>query len=1065
MANWVQKADLDPQDFLTAGPAAAGSIKINPASPTLAGLGGGGAVLSVEGQTGNVDLKTVGGQSLVGPGDIPLPAAPVLSVEGQIGNVDLKTVGGTSLVGPGDIPFPVLSVEGQTGNIDLKTVGGVSLIGPGDIPIGGGGAVTSVEGQTGNVDLKTVGGISLVGPGDIPFPADAVLSVEGQTGNVDLKTVGGTSLVGPGDIAFPVLSVEGQTGNVDLKTVGGISLVGPGDIPFPADAVLSVEGQTGNVDLKTVGGTSLVGPGDIAFPVLSVEGQTGNVDLKTVNGISLVGPGDIVIAGGGGTAATLPEAEAAAVTTPYLSPGILGDALSDKVGGVNQLQTDAYTGVRFAGVAAYDGEVANEAARLALPVADTYQGDYAYQTDSESLWFLKGTDSTVATDWVNLGYNKIQVGKYTDMLAAPTANLVVGKSKYFVYRPDQREGNYTWQGVALGWVRDVTYEESERNSILAMVEIWMSRPHQSRALAAFNGAIPQYRRLLGRDFYGIVPATNTHAALVAALATAAAAVLPHQRVVVLREDTALTANITMPDNVHLVSPHGAQLSGAFELWISSGCAVVGVKFNGTRIVYNLASGVKRSIIAANQFVNVGGTGAIFDPGTVDGTFHQHNVVVMNEFIGCSYAQLGNRHLRLYVAGNKATNVSGVGRGWQFYGLHDSVIEYNVVVGGIVGIGFLADRTLSRGITGNTLRRNLLSDVSEESMTIDCYGNIPAKMSTIDTVNAVGSSGTPAAAPTIIITRPDNSNIGPYDHMVQFIDGPLVGDAFPIVAATTLGGGQVGLQIPNNSITTAKLAAAGGANSRVSIVVMAMHNSFVENIIVNGHLTGIAAWGLGYELVIAHNVINMDSAAKDAIYVASLSGMAPSSQSAPYAARCIAAPARCQVTGNNILRGKIHFFGHGFTATAADTESVVAPMPHFDGGNSVVSQKDVWFAPIAGWTGSEQVAAVTTLAGTYDDNDYAIQQLGYDLSTALKSNFDDEKQGVFTANGGGTVFTIPHGLTETPQVVHVTPRSAGAAGNFYATADGDNITVTYLAATPGGANNVLLNWRVLGGAAI
>lgn len=102
MANWVQKADLDPQDFLTAGPAAAGSIKINPASPTLAGLGGGGAVTSVEGQTGNVDLKTVGGISLVGPGDIPFPADAVLSVEGQTGNVDLKTVGGTSLVGPGD---------------------------------------------------------------------------------------------------------------------------------------------------------------------------------------------------------------------------------------------------------------------------------------------------------------------------------------------------------------------------------------------------------------------------------------------------------------------------------------------------------------------------------------------------------------------------------------------------------------------------------------------------------------------------------------------------------------------------------------------------------------------------------------------------------------------------------------------------------------------------------------------------------------------------------------------------------------------------------------------------
>lgn len=51
MTNWVQRLDLDPADFLTAGPAASGAIKINPASATVAaavaaGIAGGLAAAS-----------------------------------------------------------------------------------------------------------------------------------------------------------------------------------------------------------------------------------------------------------------------------------------------------------------------------------------------------------------------------------------------------------------------------------------------------------------------------------------------------------------------------------------------------------------------------------------------------------------------------------------------------------------------------------------------------------------------------------------------------------------------------------------------------------------------------------------------------------------------------------------------------------------------------------------------------------------------------------------------------------------------------------------------------------
>lgn len=64
---------------------------------------------------------------------------------------------------------------------------------------------------------------------------------------------------------------------------------------------------------------------------------------------------------------------------------------------------------------------------------------------------------------------------------------------------------------------------------------------------------------------------------------------------------------------------------------------------------------------------------------------------------------------------------------------------------------------------------------------------------------------------------------------------------------------------------------------------------------------------------------------------------------------------------------------------------------------------------------------------------------------------------FTANGGGTSFTIAHGLGVIPTFVEVGAGSADARGNFSWTADANNITVTYPVATPSGTNNVVLWW--------
>jgi len=70
----------------------------------------------------------------------------------------------------------------------------------------------------------------------------------------------------------------------------------------------------------------------------------------------------------------------------------------------------------------------------------------------------------------------------------------------------------------------------------------------------------------------------------------------------------------------------------------------------------------------------------------------------------------------------------------------------------------------------------------------------------------------------------------------------------------------------------------------------------------------------------------------------------------------------------------------------------------------------------------------------------------------------ENAGTDTQSGDGTttVFTIAHGLNETPIVANVWAESADANGDFYVSGkDGTNIEITYASAPPSGTNN--LTW--------
>jgi len=71
------------------------------------------------------------------------------------------------------------------------------------------------------------------------------------------------------------------------------------------------------------------------------------------------------------------------------------------------------------------------------------------------------------------------------------------------------------------------------------------------------------------------------------------------------------------------------------------------------------------------------------------------------------------------------------------------------------------------------------------------------------------------------------------------------------------------------------------------------------------------------------------------------------------------------------------------------------------------------------------------------------------------------KGTATKSGDGTtkVFTIPHGLSGTPEFVSVTAESTDALGSFETAKDETDIIITYPVAPPSGTDNLSYSWIV------
>ena len=242
-----------------------------------------------------------------GLGDNPgvvYETAGVKSLNGETGDLKIKTVNGNDMLGEGNIEIKggVETVNGETGDVKIKTVNGQSLMGEGDVPVDVG--VETLNGQKGALTLKTVNGNELTGDGNIEIKG-------GSDGNIitiiygkDNRNIEAYKLLYNYTGANNAVSVNLQYSLWLYAATNIWTSVSKKRIYFDIFLMgdLSKRQLSYNKFYLTEDGTCSV-ESNTLFSVPTLMGEdVSDIRLKSINGASIVGDGEITV-GGGSTAA------------------------------------------------------------------------------------------------------------------------------------------------------------------------------------------------------------------------------------------------------------------------------------------------------------------------------------------------------------------------------------------------------------------------------------------------------------------------------------------------------------------------------------------------------------------------------------------------------------------------------------------------------------------------------------------------------------------------------------------------------------------------------------------
>jgi hypothetical protein len=233
-----------------------------------------------------VNIKTVGGQSLLGVGDVPTGSSP-LTTKGDL--YSYSTVNGRFGVGANTALLEADSAQ----TFGLKwTV--PSTVGRNFLTLTNPSAVTYLRVNADN-SISALNAASFI---------SAIGAQTTLVSGTSIKTINSTTLLGAGDLVVQPTLVSGT----NIKSLNGATLLGSGnlttvttldeltDVVLTTPTVNQILYYTGtqwiNASMKTVNLNSLYGSGDIAVQSVLISGN----NIKTINGNSLVGSGDLTVA-------------------------------------------------------------------------------------------------------------------------------------------------------------------------------------------------------------------------------------------------------------------------------------------------------------------------------------------------------------------------------------------------------------------------------------------------------------------------------------------------------------------------------------------------------------------------------------------------------------------------------------------------------------------------------------------------------------------------------------------------------------------------------------------------
>lgn len=628
---------------------------------------------------------------------------------------------------------------------------------------------------------------------------------------------------------------------------------------------------------------------------------------------------------------------------------------------------------------------------------DAILADYSAQIAAKQGALVSGENVKTVNGQSVLGSGNLVVtasggsiaGPYTlaQLKALSESGLTANSSMAYVSSPAPATGVYVWRGASKGW------KLNSPSGVFAEIRAWFELSLRARARQVLYGKRREvWAPPAGFDLSkAVVPVTNDQTGLATAITAAGAR--STNKVVVVRSSIALTGNLTTgvvgtaDQPVVICSLNGAQLTGNFAIITQSYTDFIGLAVNGPHVFAATDTGQVRLRGVANVFtssVTMGGTfpwatGGFGDGTTSNNTDHTGWVLALNEFIDCDYANYSQRLSDSHIRFNRVryTTANTANRGIWITGGDNNRVSYNWITGGRVGIGALCDRSLTKSFSRNVIEHNLVEDIYEEGISIDGYGNVGAKCSVADRLVVASTTGTAASNPRLICNRVNTTGLAANNHAIQVISGSLAGRYFRITAvADQVAGTSVYLQVENNSLSTADLAALVGA--QLLVVIHCSHNAYIGNVVLNAQ-TPLMLWGMGHATVISGNyaVANGTGATGasglSSFGVSAAIGVwgigipsgptAPSNGLAGSAYLCL--PSDTVVQGNYVENGAIYVGGMTWE-TQANTEAVMDSIPHAIGGNNVSPTFAAWRnGNNVAQVYSEAVGTNTDPGGTYD----------------------------------------------------------------------------------------------------